>query len=612
MDCDDVAPQDLFDKPFRYAVPLFQRPYVWSRDKQWEPLWEDIRRTADGLDALIAGGMAEDKALKTADRHFLGAIVIQAMSNSSKYIQARSIIDGQQRLTTLQVLLHAAKAIMADIGLAQEAAILDGMVNNEEKYWASDHDRFKLWPTNLDRQVYSQIMTAGMTPVNYGTLVDPSAPLVGAHKFFHEQIGGWVREEDAHEKRERRARSLVLAIRELVRVVEITLKEHENAQVIFETLNDRGEPLQASDLVKNLIFQEVEQAGGDSESLYAEYWQPFDTAEWRAKVAQGRLFRPRVDLFLQHWLVLRTLSDVSSANVFLAFRKSAMSDGAAPKALLKDLHANGVVWSSLDTVDPFSKLGTFNYRQRTMQASSLGPVLLWLLNPASPTPEMQVHLALEAIESWMVRRMVCRLTTKDYNSLYIELLDKLVGVEPAERGTAVWDFLAGQEADSRFWPSDRQVHDAFATLPLYRLLTRARLRMVLEALEDELRENKTEEHVPRGKLTIEHVMPQGWNDTSWPLHPEEDETVDDAASRRNGAIQTIGNLTLLTQSLNSSVSHGPWVTKRQGLEEYGVLRLSSDLKKSEVWDESTIRRRASRLAAVACTVWPTPASAGGA
>ena len=68
-------------------------------------------------------------------------------------------------------------------------------------------------------------------------------------------------------------------------------------------------------------------------------------------------------------------------------------------------------------------------------------------------------------------------------------------------------------------------------------------------------------------------MPQGWNDTSWPLHPEGDETVDDAASRRNGAIHTIGNLTLLTQSLNSSVSNGPWVTKRQGLEEYGVLRL---------------------------------------
>jgi hypothetical protein len=559
MDCDDVAPQDLFDKPFRYVVPLFQRPYVWTKDKQWEPLWEDLSRTAEGLDSLIAGGIQEDKALKSAERHFLGAVVIQSMTSSSKYIQSRSIIDGQQRLTTLQILLDAAKSIVAGIGLAQEAAILDGMVNNEQKYWASPQDRYKLWPTNLDRPLYSQIVTTGVEPLDYGTLVDPNAPIAEAHKYFGEQIARWVDEEDAQEKKERRARSFVLAVRELVRIVEIALEEHENAQIIFETLNDRGEPLQASDLVKNLIFQEIERNGGDSELCYAEHWQRFDTADWRKKISQGRLYRPRVDLFLQHWLILRTLSDVSSTNVFTVFRKAAMSDGSDPKELLEDLHANGVVWDSFDTVDPHSRLGTFTYRQRIMQAGSLGPVLLWLLSPSEPTPEAQQHLAMDALESWLVRRMVCRLTTKDYNSLYIELLRTLSEVEASERGTAVWRFLAGQHADSRYWPSDQQVHDAFATLPLYRLLTQGRLRMVLEALEDCLRENKTEEHVVRGKLTIEHVMPQSWNTISWPLPaPVEDETVDIVSARRNTALQTIGNLTLLTQSLNSAVSNGPW------------------------------------------------------
>jgi hypothetical protein len=380
--------------------------------------------------------------------------------------------------------------------------------------------------------------------------------------------------------------------------------------VIFETLNDRGTPLQASDLVKNFLFQEIEAAGGDSDYLYESLWKPFDTEPWRRKMSQGRLFRPRVDVFLQHWLILRTLGDVTSTDIFTAFRNYAKAESAEAPIVLADLSVMGASWNGFDHQDPHSWLGTFVYRQRVMQADSLGPVLLWLFDKYSPTPEDQQIQAIAALESWLVRRMVCRLTTKDYNSLYLELLSQLKDVEPGSRGVAVERFLQGQSADSRTWPSDATVTEQLKVQPLYRLLTRARLRMVLEGIEDYLRTSKTEEPVVRGKLTIEHVMPQTWHG-HWPLPEvtEMGEAAEEASARRDNLIHTIGNLTLLTQSLNSGISNGAWPDKRAGLIEHGVLRLSAPLKAAETWGEESIEARSANLAAVVCDIWKKPQSA---
>jgi len=604
MNSETVTPLNLFDKPVRYIVPLFQRPYVWEKEKQWVPLWEDIRRVAEGYDALVAAGEKPEKALAAAPKHFLGAVVVQLSTGSAKYIPERFVIDGQQRLTTLQLIIDAAKVVVEAEDLVQAGLILGALELNEGRYHTIPDDQFKVWPTNLDRPVYRSLMSRD-GQVDYKSLPEPDARLVDAHRYFAGEIREWADTESDLAKRQRMLDSLVTALRSLLQVVEITLDESDNAQVIFETLNDRGTPLQASDLVKNFLFQEIERDGGDSEGLYAEYWQSFDTEPWRRKVSQGRLYRPRVDVFLQHWLILRTRRELGSTEIFSTFRSYARKQEEDAPGVLVDLSRLGSRWDSFDNQDPHSRLGTFMYRQRVMQADSLGPVLLWLYDPASPTPADQAHIGLDALESWLVRRMLCRLTTKDYNSVRVELLNQLSETPPAERGAAVESFLLGQTADSREWPSDDAVRQALRTLPLYRMLTRARLRMVLEGIEDQMRGKKTEEYVIRGKLTIEHVMPQGWNETSWPLPPGAEGTKE-AAEARSALIHTIGNLTLLTQSLNSGISNGAWLEKRKSLEAYGVLRLSWSLKTADVWDESSIVDRSRALADVVCEVWSKP------
>lgn len=127
--------------------------------------------------------------------------------------------------------------------------------------------------------------------------------------------------------------------------------------------------------------------------------------------------------------------------------------------------------------------------------------------------------------------------------------------------------------------------------------------MILEAIEDHLRGSKAEEPVVRGKLTIEHVLPQGWT-AHWPSPSAEGD--EDPVERRNMLLHTIGNLTLLTQSLNSDASNAPWDTKRQKLADHSVLRLTAPLIARDDWDDESIRARSVELAGIVCDIWGRP------
>src|SRR5580700_9989968 len=131
------TPQMVFMQPQRLIVPLFQRPYVWNEDNQWEPLWGDVV-----AQRLLADAHARHQP------HFLGAVVLQQLQNPSGTMQERTIIDGQQRLTTLQLLLDALHAELLAVKAQQAAMRIEPLVTNAEAFCAKPTDRFKVWPTN--------------------------------------------------------------------------------------------------------------------------------------------------------------------------------------------------------------------------------------------------------------------------------------------------------------------------------------------------------------------------------------------------------------------------------------------------------------------------------
>jgi hypothetical protein len=594
-------------QPQRLVVPLFQRPYVWNEESQWEPLWNDVVRVAERL------------LSRPGDRHhphFLGAVVLQQVQKPTGLMQERTIIDGQQRLTTLQLVLDALHAELLSAKAMTAAMRLEPLVTNAEPFRGKPEDRFKVWPTNRDRAAFNAVMAA-TPPIDYDAVDHRGERMVEAHRYFAAQAREWLN-AGGPETVVVRAEAVETVVRDLLQMVVIDLTVDENAQEIFETLNARGAQLTAADLIKNFVFQRLLESGADVEDAYQKHWKEFETGFWETEISVGRLRYPRSSIFLNHWLIARTGDEVVAREVFDRFKRFANHDAGLPMAgLIGQVHEASHVYRNFVSkaavrTGAIDRLGLFGYRTGVLESEVIKPLVLCLLDPQLPAvPEAQLNKALDVVESWMVRRMLVRATTKNYNQVVAELVAALRAGDRGSAGDVVEAYLAGQTSGSRYWPDDEEMRQELAALLAYRRLGRGRLRMVLEAVEDHLRGWKAgkkglgDERVARGGLHIEHVMPRKWV-SHWPLPAGEDE------AERDRQIHTLGNLTLLTGKLNSKVSNGPWLGedgKRAGLEGHDVLFLNRELLKTakDSWTDEAIRERTARIADIIIAIWPVPA-----
>lgn len=594
----------IFMQPQRLIVPLFQRPYVWNEEKQWQPLWDDVARVAE---RLLRDPYARHQP------HFLGAVVVQQSANAVGSLQERTIIDGQQRLTTLQLLLDALHAELEAVQAVQAAQRLEPLVTNADAFCQRPEDQFKVWPTNRDRPAFNAVMGAP-PPVKYDSLGYKGARLIGAHRFFAECARAWLTRQGAAEVQARGV-ALETAVREHVQMVVIDLAAEENGQEIFETLNARGTPLTPADLIKNFIFQQLVDEDTDVEQAYEAHWQEFETGFWEAEVNFGRAKHQRASLYLNQWLIARTGEEIVAREIFARFKRYAATEtGLKMTDLLPQIHrASRPYREFVDAAarlnGPLDRVELFAYRTGVLESEVVKPLVIYLLDPEQePVPDNQLTLALDTVESWLVRRMLIRATSKSYTQVFAELITTLRREGRDLAGETTRAFFRGQTGANWYWPDDAELSEELGTLSAYRRLSRARLRMVLEAIEDHLRGWRDGqiglggERVARGKYAIEHILPRKWQ-SHWPLPPGAGDERD-----RDAIVHTLGNLTLLTGPLNSKVSNGPWPEKREALHGHDVLLLNRDLldNAENAWDEDGIRQRTDRLAKVVCDVWPVP------
>jgi hypothetical protein len=596
--------RDLFDKNVHHLVPLFQRPYVWEQEEQWEPLWADVRRLAEAL-----------LNKQPVRAHFLGASVHEKKDVPPGQMETRVVIDGQQRLTTVQLLLQAFENVIAERGFESWRQALSNLTRNNHPPRQRPQQDFKLWPTNADRDDFRRTMEAG-SPASlraaYGA--KPNAQSIGrqipdAYLYFFGVIDDWLCED--HDSEVRLA-TLYGALYENVRLVVIDLDEKDDAQLIFETLNARGTPLLAADLVKNALLQEVVAASGDPEDQYQQYWQAFDddSGYWRQEIGRGHAQRHRMDVYLQHYLTLQMRAEVSVGHLYTTYKDFAErpASGSTTERLVEIAHY-AAIYRCLDYCDGPPRVRLFLQRLQTMDVGTAYPFLMGLFSRSGHDTELLVAV-LENIESFLVRRMVCRLSTRGYNRLFVDLLQTLDD-DPADILERVRLHLVSGRADVDRWPDEKEFADAWIGSTLFWNVTRPRLRLLLEGLEGELRGSKYSEttDVPKN-LTVEHIMPQSW-EGYWPLPEAQD--LEAARAERGTAVQTIGNLTLLSEKLNPAVSNGPWTGpdgagKRQAIAEHTVLHLNKSLCSQESWTEAEIRARSEALLAVARTIWSRPAA----
>ena len=607
MKADTLDLKDIFRKDIRYVVPRFQRPYVWNEEEHWKPLWEDLQLVVDELmhrQAEASNQIERQEAQQNTSPHFLGAIVLDQQSTPTQKLETREIIDGQQRLITLQVLLSAAHAVATDLEHTESASLVEKLMYNDTDLTTTETDRLKVWPIEADQDAFIDVLTFS-DPESEHTELDGDDDLEACFQYFRRNIREWA--ESGSESTKSHLDALVTTMWHLLRVVVIDLESNDDAQVIFETLNARGTPLLAADLIKNYLFREASVQHSDPGDLHDQYWKQFDEEEWRVNVSQGRLDRPKIDVFIMHWLTMEMSQQVRAKKLFPAFRKYLDQTDNTVEEIVKDIDYYASIYEMISEPDRGSREGIFFNRLDILDTTTPYPVLLWIFGHGEIPKEQQVR-AVEAIESWLMRRMLSRLTSKNYNKIFIELLDELKEGDPQDVGDIVVEFFRNKEGESDYWPDDEKMKDSMETMQYWAIINQRRLKMVFSAIERELRDTGYSETLEFTQdLEIEHILPQNWS-AHWSLPGERPAEVE--RIERDEAKNRIGNLTILTDKLNPSISNAAWDDKRDTIEEHSVLRLNKRLVTDwpDKWNENTIAERGEWLATQAGKVWPEPDS----
>ncbi len=610
----------LFEKKLRLEVPLFQRPYVWSEEQQWAPLWEDIERK---FEEYLEGR-------SDAPVHFLGAIVLDQKQTPTTHVERRLVIDGQQRLTTLQVFLNAFRDFSRANGAEALAEECNTYTLNKGMMPDPEVDKFKVWPTQLDRPAFAAVVESGspselesrypLVWKKWARKPDPRPRLVDCYLYFHKQLADFFSGSTdelplaSNHPIDQRLEQCFQALKNALMVVAIDLEQGDDAQVIFETLNARGQALLPADLLRNYVFLRATRQGEPAEKLYQKYWSGFDESYWQEAASQGRLNRPRSDLFMQHFLASQQTTDIPIGHLYTEYRhwiEKRKPFESVESELIRLARSRDNFRHLLDAEDnkPYTSLANF---LRCYDISTVYPLLLVILD--SGTSDDELAEICKVVESYLLRRVICDLTNKNYNRVFLQLARSLKR-EPAT-GSGVAVYLRELRGESTEWPTDDVFRLAWESRQLYNSMNNPRLVFLLKRLNETFLSSKTEAVTIEDVLSVEHLMPQTWI-PNWTLpngalgvddfslwNMPEDDAVARLTRERNRLIQTIGNLTLVRQGLNTALSNSAWADKRKQLMDHSLLPINLPLQGIEVWDEHQINLRGQALFTRALEIWP--------
>ncbi|UFQ98665.1 DUF262 domain-containing protein [Pseudomonas wenzhouensis] len=604
----------IFEPTVCYQIPLFQRPYVWKRENNWQPLWEDFERL---LGVVLAGEKLRP--------HFLGAVVLEQLRNDTGSVQCRQVIDGQQRFTTLQLLLIAVRDLCRRLGIERFAGRFESLVSNSDTMVDDASEVRKLLPTNADRQAYALVHGAGSPDALQQQAQKKSMEfsheqgIIGAYLYFYQQLEGWLRTDAAEAEvlQDKQLDALWAVVRNGLQLVVIDLGEDDESQVIFETLNARGTQLLPADLIKNFLFRRAQAEGSDIDTLYEDNWAEFDGDFWREEIKQGRENRPRIDIFTRHFLTLVMRRDIRVGHIFNEYKSYVQYAADSDSYFIEPASSASEHISLLKTYaghfrefsspTPGTRLARFLARLEVIDTSTVYPLLLLCSQQLRLQQQEEFEAILTLVESFLFRRMICGLTTKNYNRLFLDLIRHL---EREKQITAqlVSAFLISSDGESVRFPTDTELKTALLDYPLYQWWPQYRVRAVLKALERALVHAKSEAtSLPKG-LTIEHILPVTWQE-HWPLPADVQGDLQkklEFSQRRDRLKHTLGNLTLVTVSLNPALSNSSWSVKKPELLKWSKLNLSRDLHDHAEWAEEAILSRGKTLAKAAIEIWPYP------
>jgi uncharacterized protein with ParB-like and HNH nuclease domain len=533
--------QPVIEGTKQYVVPLFQRSYSWEA-KEWDALWNDL------VEIIEEGEMRS---------HFLGSVVTMQTQSMPQGVSKHLLIDGQQRLTTIFILLAALRdKVRGEPGKLADQ-IDDLLLRNR---YQEGNDSYKLLPTQADRQAFFDVMEARGEPLEH--------PINKARRHFERRLRA-VSASSVDAFRE--------AIVNCLNIVSIALDPDDNPHLIFESLNAKGRPLSQADLIRNYFFMRIHVS--QQESIYSSLWKPM----------QEQLQQDLTE-YIRHFLMMGG-TVVRQGDVYLALKQKAdQLDAQSVIHYLTEIAGHAGIYAKLlnPEKEPSSWLRERLFRLNRIEVTVAYPFLLNVFADYANgrISEDEAADTLDVLENFLVRRFVCGTPTTGLNRVFPILYVQAVQSPSLSEGVkaVLW---------TRSYPRDAEFRERFATSRIYGAGDRiAKTKLILERLEMSFGHKET---VSFAGLTIEHLMPQTL--TEW----WQSQLGDDWAVVYDTLRDTIGNLTLT--AYNSPLSNLDWPSKRAILSQ-SHLELNRYFDTCTAWDENAIRSRAMTLADRALQIWP--------
>lgn len=551
---------EFLRKAPQFVIPIYQRTYSWGEPECLQ-LWNDIIRT--GRDDMISA-------------HFVGSIVYVEETGGTVTLRTPlRVIDGQQRLTTMALLLEALARQLGDKVLLDEFSALKLRSYYLKNPFESGERRYKLILTQTDKETLIALLNGRGKPKDHSIRVEAN------FERFTQLIN------DAKGELEAICKGLAKLV-----IVDISLDgKQDNPQLIFESLNSTGRELTQADLIRNFILMGLEV--GLQTRLYEQYWRPME-------VDFGQeAYVTHFDSFMRHYLIVKSKTgEIPNIDrVYEAFKRHAQSpdiQGKGIEALVADIrmYAQYYCVMALGTEKDAALKAVFQ-DLRELRVDVAYPLLLELYHDyATRTlPRADFVTAVRLVESYVFRRAVCGIPTNTLNKTFATFKGGLKKDRYLESIQATFMLLQSY----RRFPTDVDFSGEFQKKDLYNFRN---CSYWLRRLENHGRK----ERVTVADYTIEHIMPQNEKlSASWrtELGPEWERV-------HKTYLHTLGNLTLT--GYNSEYSDRSFAAKRDtvgGFKE-SPLQLNKGLGTLDHWDENAIRQRAQKLAAQAVSVWVAP------
>lgn len=571
MDAHKALITNIFNNSTLVEVPFFQRSYVWKEDL-WGRLLEDM-----------------EFVVKTKKPHFLGSIILKEgrkPRQGENFADCRTIVDGQQRLTTFLIFM---KVLCLKLG---QTALFDCQFRIMGQMIALRHGR-------NDIQAFEKVMT-----LNKAEIIDnpePASRIIGAFNYFVEHID--------------ESKLDIMTIFVNTQFVRIDLDADEDEQQIFDTINSLGVNLTTSELLKNYFFNR--ETVGEYERKWADVFEKDDETKvyWDREIETGRIKRAIIDIFFDSYFQLFIQDkqyNISNEDKLMYSRVDRLAQSYQH---FINKYCGGNKNIVLDQMKEYAECFRNNLKPNQcgmsipkeegierinvvifgLKNTTMIPYILYIAKNVQDKNELNKMCGI--LESYIMRRVVVHASTKSYNNLFTSLiLNKVLDSQTLTLR------LKGIGDATTYCPDDNEMKIGFETSKLVNLQSKG----IIYLLESKIRsDNSSTALLGFNNYSLEHLMPKKWRN-NWGACATEDD-----AKKRDSLLLTLGNLAIIPQALNASIRDAAWNVKKagKGQNKPGLLLCASglytlhDVLQKNDWNEHEIENRAEWLLANAQNIW---------